>query len=79
MSIMRPERITPPLIADVRLPHLSARMEAGIDTTSIVTEETPDAISEELDCEMPAWSNKAGAYYLGQSLSRKNNRGFLHR
>jgi len=46
MSNMQPARASPPAMADVRRPHLSAKINAGIDMASIRMAESPDAKKE---------------------------------
>jgi hypothetical protein len=62
MSIQA-ERISPPDIADVRRPHLSARRKAGTDMASMRMAESPEAKNEACSPGIPAWENKTGAYF----------------
>jgi hypothetical protein len=59
---MVPERTMPPVMADARRPHLSARREAGILKKSIKIAETPDARNEAVCEGNPAWAKIVGAY-----------------
>lgn len=60
---MMPERPMPPVMADVRLPHLSASKKAGTDIASMSIPETPDARNEAVAEDSPACENSRGAYY----------------
>lgn len=53
----------PPVMADVRRPHLSARRKAGIEIASMRIAERPDARKEDVDPERPAWAKRVGAYF----------------
>lgn len=57
------ERPMPPVIADVRLPHLSASKKAGTDIASIRIPDTPDARNDAVAENRPACENSRGAYY----------------
>lgn len=58
------ERQIPPVMAEVRRPHLSANKKAGIETMAMAMVAMPDAINDELSsAEMPACVNRTGAYY----------------
>jgi len=59
---MVPERITPPQIADVRRPHLSASRVAGMLKANIRMAETPEARKDAVCEGMPAWAKMVGAY-----------------
>lgn len=60
---MRLPRPRPPVIAEVRRPHLSARRKAGIEIASIRMAETPEARNEAVEDESPACEKRTGAYY----------------
>lgn len=57
-----PERPMPPVMADVRRPHLSASKKAGTEIASISIADTPDARNDAVFEESPACENKRGAY-----------------
>lgn len=61
-----PERPTPPVMAEVRLPHLSASKKAGTDIASMSIADTPDARNDAVSEDNPAWENRRGAYYYCQ-------------
>ncbi len=66
-------------MAEVRRPHLSASMNAGRETSSIVIEETPEATRDELLAVIPAWVKSAGAYYSQLKwLENGNARGSVY-
>lgn len=58
----------PPVIADVLLPHLSARRKAGTDIASISIPDTPDARNDAVAEESPACEKSRGAYYCVVSI-----------
>lgn len=60
---MDAERITPPQMADVRRPHLSARSVAGILKASIRMALTPDARNDAVCDGIPACAKIVGAYW----------------
>lgn len=70
MSNMQPARASPPAMADVRRPHLSAKINAGIDMASIRMAESPDAKKEAVLPGNPACAKRVGAYWA--SVSDKN-------
>lgn len=55
----------PPVIADVRRPHLSASKKAGTDIASMRIPDTPDARNDAVAEDSPACENNRGAYYYG--------------
>lgn len=61
---MQPESITPPVMADVRLPHLSASMNPGMETANMRMDETPEAKKDALSEDKPACENRIGAYWI---------------
>jgi len=62
MINMQLDNPIPPDMAEARRPHLSANKKAGIETTSMRIEESPDARKVACSPGMPAWANKTGAY-----------------
>jgi hypothetical protein len=59
---IQPDRMTPPVIAEVRLPHLSARRKPGMLIASMRMPETPEARKEALSDDSPACLKRMGAY-----------------
>src|SRR3569833_2839674 len=72
MRNIHPDSVTPPAMADVRLPHLSTKRNAGTDTTSISTAETPDARKEAVFDETPACEKRIGAYCYNSGLAQQS-------
>lgn len=75
---MMPERPMPPVMADVRRPHLSASKKAGTEMTSINIPDTPDARNDEVAEDIPACENSRGAYYGAVSMSVTQERHMLN-
>lgn len=73
MTIIQLESASPPEIAEVRRPHLSASSNAGMEIASISIAETPDARKDAVWFGRPACAKRVGAYWTAVSdqISRK--------
>lgn len=70
---MQPESSTPPVIADVRLPHLSASRKPGMEMANIRIDETPEARNDALSEDRPACENRTGAYWEGKTVREQSS------
>lgn len=62
MVNIQPVNINPPEITEVRRPHRSAKMKAGMEIANMARPETPDARKDAVAVERPACANRVGAY-----------------
>ena len=62
MRTMQLERPMPPVMAEVRRPHLSAKRKAGMEMASMRMAERPEARKEAVASGRPACAKSMGAY-----------------
>lgn len=60
---MQEAKVMPPLITEVRRPHLSANKKPGMEIANIRIDDKPEARNEALSVDSPACSKSTGAYY----------------
>jgi hypothetical protein len=65
MSNIHVDKIIPPIMVEVRRPHLSANKKAGMDMANIKIAERPEARKPAVFPDNPACLNNVGAYYQG--------------
>lgn len=60
---MHADNMVPPVMADLRRPQLFVKKKAGIVTSIMRIEDSPEAKKDASELERPAWLKSVGAYF----------------